>query len=63
MKSLVPKLAKMLAHGAAEAVSVGEQHDDGGDSPSHAEHGQGGAAPVVAHRVVGLAQKVVQHKK
>ena len=59
---LVPKVAKMFAASAAEALSVGEQHADRRDPPGHAEHGKRAAAPVVAHRVVSLGEEIAEHK-
>ena len=53
-EELGSKVGKDVGAGAAETIAVGKQHDDGGDSPGHAEHGEGGAAPVVAHGVVGF---------
>ncbi len=47
--------------GAAEAGSVSQQEDHGGNTPGHADHGDGGAAAVVDHRLPGLAENVFQH--
>lgn len=52
---------KNVIAGATEAISVCEEHADGGNPPSHAKHGQRGAAPIVAHRVVGLGEDIAHH--
>ena len=43
---LVPNCAKMVSNGAAEAGAVGEQKDDGGDAPGHADDGDGVRRPL-----------------
>ena len=55
------ELGEDSLEGAAEAGSVGEQKDDGGDAPGHAEDGDGGAAEVVAHGLHGLTEDVLEH--
>src|SRR5258708_16814162 len=58
-KKLGSEVCKDVGAGAAETITVGEKHDDGGNPPGHAEHGERGAPPVVAHRVVGLLEQVL----
>ena len=55
------KIPEDIGDGDAETIAVGEQHDDGGDAPGHAQHGERGTAPVVAHRVVGFVEQVADH--
>jgi hypothetical protein len=62
-EKLGSEIGKDVGEGAAEAVAVGEKHDDGGDAPGHAQHGEGGAAPVVAHGIVGLLEQVADHHR
>ncbi len=47
--------------GVGEASAVGEQKDDGGDAPGHADHGDGGAAAVEEHCLPGLGENVFEH--
>ncbi len=56
-----PELGKDGLKGATEACTVGEQKDDGGDAPGHAEHGDSGATKVMAHGFDGLAEDVAEH--
>src|SRR5207245_3289014 len=61
-KKLGSEVGKNVCAGAAEAIAVGEKHNDGGNPPSHAQHGERRAPPVVAHGVVGLLEQVANHK-
>ena len=59
---LGPEVSENVGASAAEAIPVSQQHDDGGDTPGHAQHGERGAAPVVAHGVVGFLEQVAHHR-
>ena len=54
-------LGKDGLDGAGETGAVGEQEDNGGDAPGHADHGDGGAAAVVDHCFPGLGEDVFEH--
>src|SRR5580700_7447210 len=54
-------LLKNALNGAAETGAVGQQQDDGRDSPGHADDGDEGAAAVVDHRLPCLAPDIVEH--
>ena len=51
---LSPEIRKDVGAGLAETIAVGEQHDDRGDAPSHAQHGERGSAAIVAHGRIGF---------
>ena len=48
-------------NGFAEAVAVGEEQHDSGDTPGHSRHGEQGTAQVMAHGGVGLFEQVAVH--
>src|SRR5580693_8021188 len=47
--------------GVLEAGAEGQQDNDGGDPPGHAEHGERGAAAVVLHGAESFFQQVTGH--
>ena len=47
--------------GPAETVAIGQQHDDRGNAPGHAQHGERGAAPIVAHGSIGFLKQITKH--
>ena len=57
------EIRENVGAGLAEAVAVGEQHDDRSDAPRHAQHGERRAAPVIAHGGIGFPKQILKHKK
>ncbi len=60
-KKLGPEVGKDVGAGAAEAIAVGEEHDNRGDPPGHAQHSERGTPPVMTHGVVGFLEQVLNH--
>ena len=59
---LVPaKALESDEEAALEPVPVGEEQNDRGNAPSHAQHGQQAAAAVVLEGRVGLAEQIAKH--
>ncbi len=45
----------------AKTVAVGQEHDDRGNAPRHAQHGQCRASAIVPHSSVGFLKQVAKH--
>jgi hypothetical protein len=58
---LGPEIGKDIVNGLAKTIAISEQHDHGGNSPAHAQHGQRRAAPIMAHGGVRFLKQVAEH--
>ena len=59
---LGPEVSEDVGAGLPKSIAIGQQHDNRGNPPRHAEHSQRRAPAVVAHRVIGLLKQIANHR-
>src|SRR5579863_100258 len=55
------EIGKDVRTSLAKTISISEQHDHGGDAPSHAQHSERSAAAIVPHGAVGFLEQITKH--